>query len=416
MTRLVRHCPCPRRRQRGVIVLLLLAGLAVAVLGVFLGSISSTALGLGRDKQTTQALAQAKEALIGRAAADDNRPGSLPCPDIITNVPGTNVPNDGKADLLAGTHCPSYIGRLPWRTLGLPDLRDGDGERLWYVLSTSFRDDDLAQPVNSDTSGQLTVTGSSSMINVVAIVFAPGTSLASQGQVRDTAGQNNVGNYLEGENANGDTTYVSSPASDSVNDRLLVISQEDLFSVVEKRVANEVKAALNKYYSDDPLHFYPNPAAFNDPSCLGTAALPGTSCLSDAAANRGRIPANPVPAWTLYDPTSILRGGTPNWFQQNGWRELVYYAVAPACATGSSNCLGLGGFLTMNQTSTAPLNNQKIVLVVAGRVLSGASRSSVGEKGVEANYLEGENLAPLDNVYLKATITGAFNDRTSSIP
>jgi hypothetical protein len=24
------------------------------------------------------------------------------------------------------------MGRLPWKTLRLPDLRDGHGERLWY--------------------------------------------------------------------------------------------------------------------------------------------------------------------------------------------------------------------------------------------------------------------------------------------
>jgi hypothetical protein len=31
------------------------------------------------------------------------------------------------------------LGRLPWKTLGLPDLRDGDGERLWYAVSSATR-------------------------------------------------------------------------------------------------------------------------------------------------------------------------------------------------------------------------------------------------------------------------------------
>jgi hypothetical protein len=94
------------------------------------------------DRITAAALAQAKDALIGRAAADDNRPGSLPCPDFDNGtINPLNTSNDGTADLLNGIECPSYIGRLPWRTLGLPDLRDGSGERLWYALSRAFRDD-----------------------------------------------------------------------------------------------------------------------------------------------------------------------------------------------------------------------------------------------------------------------------------
>ena len=34
---------------------------------------------------------------------------------------------------------PSASGRLPWKTLGLPDLRDGHGERLWYAVSTQLQ-------------------------------------------------------------------------------------------------------------------------------------------------------------------------------------------------------------------------------------------------------------------------------------
>ena len=31
------------------------------------------------------------------------------------------------------------LGRLPWKTLGLPDLRDGYAERLWYAVSTRYK-------------------------------------------------------------------------------------------------------------------------------------------------------------------------------------------------------------------------------------------------------------------------------------
>ena len=110
------------------------------------------------DLNTATALAQAKEALIGRAASDDNRPGSLPCPD-------TN--NDGVADSVGG-NCPSYIGRFPWKTLKLPELLDGNGDRLWYVLSPGLRDNPAAQPINPQKTLELTLDGTP---NIAAVLL-----------------------------------------------------------------------------------------------------------------------------------------------------------------------------------------------------------------------------------------------------
>ena len=108
------------------------------------------------DKSTASALAQAKDALIGRAATDNNRPGSLPCPD---------VDNDGVADSNFG-NCIDYIGRLPWKTLDLPELLDGNGDRLWYALSAKLRDNPAAQPINPLQVLQLTLDGAP---NIAAI-------------------------------------------------------------------------------------------------------------------------------------------------------------------------------------------------------------------------------------------------------
>ena len=202
-------------QQRGIalIVVLALLGLLVGVLVV--GFTGDLARQNKKQQQTTDALAKAKEALIGRAASDSSIPGSLPCPDLMTNILG-NVPNDGIADLFLGTNCPSYIGRLPWRTLGLPDLRDASGERLWYALSPNFRDHPSASPLNSDTTGQLTITGAAAASNVIAIVFAPGPVVGSQ--VRDGANQNAVTNYLEGGNETGiaTNTFVTGQPTDEI--------------------------------------------------------------------------------------------------------------------------------------------------------------------------------------------------------
>ncbi len=181
-------------------------------------------------------LAQAKKALLARATVDATLPGSLPCPDLVTHITGTNVPDDGIADLFAGINCPSYVGRLPWRTLGLADLRDPDGERLWYALSPNFRDYASQVLINDATAGMLSISGASTLNNVVAIVFAPGAPLGAQSR-SGTANQNNVVNYLEGANASGGTAFVSQPPDANLNDRLVAITVADLLLSVERRVA-----------------------------------------------------------------------------------------------------------------------------------------------------------------------------------
>ena len=140
------------KRQSGIALVLLLIVLIMA--GAF-AFYRSAGIGTGhaeQDAKLAATLARAKEALIARAVTDANRPGSLPCPDLITNSGGlSNVPGDGKADMFTLTQCPSYVGWLPWVTLDLPELTDDTGTRLWYALSPELRDDDSAQPINSDT-------------------------------------------------------------------------------------------------------------------------------------------------------------------------------------------------------------------------------------------------------------------------
>src|SRR5688572_16802996 len=169
--------PQPQRalgpaRQRGQAMLLTVLLLAVGVAGLVYTLATPARFSLAADATTSAALAQAKVALIGRAALDQTIPGSLPCPD---------TDNDGSAELFAGNDCPSYVGRLPWRTLGLPDLRDGNGERLWYALSPNFRDHSTGGALNSSTAGTLSVAGTQPAAGLAAIVFAPGSVVARAG-------------------------------------------------------------------------------------------------------------------------------------------------------------------------------------------------------------------------------------------
>src|SRR5258706_7613436 len=164
-------------RQRGValiiVVLLLLIGIGAALFAF----IRPASQAIERDKVTAAALAQAKAALIGYAASDPNQPGVLPCPD---------NDNDGSADSPCGATGVTAVGRFPWKTVGLADLRDGSGECLWYAVSANFKNSGPSAPaiVNSESVGTLTINdiGGTPLYSgsnaVLAIVFAPGTTLS----------------------------------------------------------------------------------------------------------------------------------------------------------------------------------------------------------------------------------------------
>ena len=230
------------QRERGGALWLVLALVALTGSFTLYRTAHSHFQRQSQEAKLTAVLARAKEALIARAATDDNRPGSLPCPDLITNNAGlNNVPGDGKADMFTLTQCPSYVGWLPWVTLDLPELTDPSGSRLWYVLAPALRDDDSASPINSDTSPGLSVDGNTHQ-DIAALIIAPGAPLA--GQERPSL---NPAAYLDGENGNGDSIYVTAPGSDRFNDRVLLITRQELMAAVEKRVANEVRSCLEQH-------------------------------------------------------------------------------------------------------------------------------------------------------------------------
>lgn len=282
------------RRQRGIATALLISVLvACGVLFAFT-SYKFSAVSVERQRSTDDALAMAKEALIAYAVADDNRPGELPCPD---------VDDDGQVTLAAeyaGSNCVSLIGRLPYRTLGLPDLRDDSGERLWYTLSNDFHANGTVA-LNSDTAFRagntsLAITGVQAASNLVAIVFAPGPVLRRQGA---TALQDrtpgpaalNAVNYLDlaagQDNADLDRNYVAAPKSETFNDRLLPVFSDDIMQLVERRAARELAQNLRNHYdawasapsisAASRKGFYPWAAPLNDP----TVPAPGVNNTSD---------------------------------------------------------------------------------------------------------------------------------------
>ncbi len=262
------------------------------------------------DKVTATAMAQAKEALIGRAATDDNRPGSLTCPD---------VDNDGITDTFGG-NCSAYIGRFPWKTLKLPELLDGNGDRLWYALSFELRDTAAAQPINSQKLLGLTLDGTP---NIAAIVFSAGPPHANQ----NGRASNAVTDYLDDDNNDGDNAYVYGPVSLTFNDKVLAITRDDIFRTVSQRILAEVRGpddsapgapryGLRRYYAINATFPW---------------ADSGNDGLGDVGTTTGNLPYNDLEM----DAASL------SWLNPNAWLPLVTYqrlsASSARIAIGSSH-------------------------------------------------------------------------------
>lgn len=309
-----------------IALITLLALISAYLISSLLTRTSSEVL-VDRSQRAQDALLQAKAALIAFAAdPSSTQPGALPCPD-------TN--NDGVAEgSCSGTSV--VVGRLPWKSLGLGDLRDASGERLWYALSPSFRKMSTTV-INSDTRGQLTLTdatGTASAGNVVAVVIAP--SQAVGGQSRDSANANNAASYLESTNAGttGTFTYTTTAQpSDTFNDRVIAITEADLFAMVEPVVASmierDVKPYLATYYTQW-TNVFPFPSRFDspDPGSNSNVSPPVTTRTQDQyVGDITQIPGGllPVTATATYP----LNAGTSSVTMNGG----IYgvFSAGPTC-------------------------------------------------------------------------------------
>ena len=294
------NTPTPRDRQRG-------AALLVVMLIFFLASISlllSRADGLRSrvtaDQTTSAALAQAREALIGRAVADKERPGSLPCPDF---------DDDGMA---VNGSCSVTIGRLPWKTLDLPDLRDGEGNRLWYALANELRDNGAAPPINPTLALDLSLDETT---NIAAIVFSAGPPLAGQ----NGRPSNDIDDYLDGANKDGGP-YISGPASSAFNDRTVAISRDQLFKVVSRAILGLLGTGLEKYYVAN-ANLYPE----------GGADLKTTLNSHLDAVARTMLDANDWYAITSYMPAADRQSATLTIAASPATSCAITPAQKPAC-------------------------------------------------------------------------------------
>jgi len=429
-------CTSNRKSQHGSAILIILTIIGIGAAFLLVSALNKSNQQLERDKITTAALAQAKEALVGYAASVDvspsgPRPGDLPCPD--TNNDGIAETSCGNASGSTGQNL--RLGRLPWKSLGLPDLQDGYGERLWYAVSNNFKKNTRTGLLNSDTNGTITVRDSTgTIINngtgssaAIAVIIAPGSAFTRQdgvNQVRDVANANNPVNYLDISNGednaafvdSGTDGFISGDVRDAnnniiVNDRILAITYDNLMPILEQRVAREVFYCLNNYAAD-PLNQGRLPWAadmtasaggnYSDTTNTRFGRLPST--VSNTVTDSGSSPMKN--GWTS---SCKLNSGT--WW--NNWREVVFYAVADAYKPKPIPPLpSCGACLTVNPPSATA--NKQFAVFMASRRLPGVSggqpRVSNADKSTITNYLEDQNATPLDDVFTKKTPSATFND------
>ena len=161
-----------RGTQRGaaliVMMTVIVMGIAWYTVGALGNAVRSTA---EREIRTGAALYAAKRALLDYVAAqaaqpDTTIPGRLPCPEPLSPAAGSEGIAAGCSDNTA-----TYVGRLPWRTLGVDQIRDGDGELLWYILGRGFRQ----SPINFGSQDEIELDGVDRQ--AVAMIIAPGEAL-----------------------------------------------------------------------------------------------------------------------------------------------------------------------------------------------------------------------------------------------
>mgnify|MGYP003384266397 FL=1 len=166
--------------QRGAALLVFMLLLTMSVAAFLLTGMSQFSRQLASPFHNSAVLAEAKTALIAYARLSDPELSSqtglnyryLPCPD---------QDGDGLAESPCGSS--SAEGWLPWMSLGLPPLRDASGSCLRYAVSAAYKLGASGPPlITALPGGDFTLNNADGIISggVVAVLFAPGESVAGQ--------------------------------------------------------------------------------------------------------------------------------------------------------------------------------------------------------------------------------------------
>lgn len=321
---------------------------------------------LQREQRSAEALATARDALLGFAAIYRNPDhpnadyGYLPCPDL---------DGDGSSET-CGSKGHTSAGRLPYLTLNLPDLRDGSGECLWYVVAGSIKNNPKPDALNWDAIGQIRLIDTAGATvrlagdplgQAIAVVIAAGPPLPDQqrhaGPARcggdDEARQ--LVQYVEGLTLGADG--VTTLRSGAGNDRIVAITTGDIYRALKRRAG--YPGWLQKVLQATA-------------DCLSRPAMPAVVAPERLGAiDLGRLP----PLTELSGPcrNDALRDAVGNWL------EVMRYA---RCVDGS-DCLAAVG------------QRCRGALLFGGERNADQRRTTPDDRNDTRNYLEPATLAAL---------------------
>ncbi len=314
----------PITKQKGIALIIFAVIVSLIILTFAFNYLNPKQLEVFRKDKTAKALFEAKNALLGWSVLRgttgvSGMPGQLPCPEDTTLI---GTANEGSA--LANCNSPSpVVGRLPWKTLGLGDLRDGNGDKLWYALSSGFR----TTPINSTSIGQLNVDGTPNA--AIAIIFSPGVILAGQNRPIPTAiSPPLVSDYLDLTNNDGDINFSSTGSTGTFNDGLLLVTQSDLFRLVARRILREARGdntqGLVKFYAANSNNY-----AFADTN-------------NDGYIDVGQLVGTPsYQGISNTDPNNLFFNTTlKTILVNNGWMLLINYQISASRQTVTMNLYG----------------------------------------------------------------------------
>jgi len=299
-----------RARHSGIALLVLMIAIALTISAYYFSSISIVDIQVNNMEVTRKALKDAKKALLsyavmhaglngagtGAGSGDPGEYGYLPCPYITQAL----ASDEGQQNTSCGGKNISSIGYLPWKSLQSGILKDGSGSCLWYAVSGSYKNWSNSELINEDTNGMFQIVDSSLVPNViqgvqaedrvVAIVFAPGATLAAQNRDFNNASLcgrdgTNVSAYLEGNASTNNATLTgvaeqidqfiqasitSDTAAVPYNDYFITITRDEIWQAVMKTdlenkfaaAAEAVAWCLSEYVNhvDNPNKRLPWPA------------------------------------------------------------------------------------------------------------------------------------------------------------
>jgi len=426
--------------------------MVVGALYFVVGQSQTARVRVERDAITAAALAQAKEALIGYAITySDTHPGEVfgyfPCPD-------TN--GDGISQSPCGSTGQAVVGLLPYATLGVPVLRDADGECLWYAVSGAYKNLPKTVPMNWDTQGQFQIndkngnpivtpnnpTNVDDSGGAAVVVFAVGGPLATQSR-------SNSANPC-GRQGTGYSAYIDSinPALPSTASTVIVqmgdsgssTNNDRLMWITPKEVWNHIIARTN--FADNIYQVFGSGGMIAN--ALGDlAVLPGPKQLPPTPSNPSppdsiavgnmlfgfldpcQIPVDgyvsPPPPPHYGCPPSHLAGLAPPHLDPNdaylhNWLEQAFYVV---CAD-QTQCLPCDDDSHPHPHPPSHPHLHTGVLIFSGRDLSASPRTSTLQLGRnEANRngtaAQQAAFATSINRYLEGNNASNYLSGTSSL-